>query len=224
MIKDKLTATLFSLAVIAIAIFFLSTKISNTIGTQTGTIVGTAIGSFKGITEGLAAGAEAGTAEGLSATDITIDVEPEITQVGNLEVLVAGVTITDTLSIGAAYEKLYALQADAVFSVDLTQAKASYSIDGDIYINIPEPEVELYLNLNTTEKLAEVSNFSFSVDAQDGMTAYLNSMANIQSTAAESIDNYDSLMSEARSAAITQVQQLANAICGSQKTVYIQFQ
>ncbi len=131
MIKDKLPATLFSLAVIAIAIFFLSTKISNTIGTQTGTIVGTAIGSFKGISEGLAARAEAGTAEGLSATDISIDVEPEITQVGNLEVLVAGVTITDTLSIGAAYEKLYALQADAVFSVDLTQAKASYSIDGD---------------------------------------------------------------------------------------------
>ncbi len=224
MLKDKILSTLISLAIIAVAVCALSTRISTTIGEQAGTVVGTAIGSYNGITEGLAQGLEDGTEDGLSATDITIDIEPEITQVGNLEVLVAGITITDTLSIGDAYKELYALQADAVFSVDLTQTKVSYSVDGDVYISIPEPEVELYLNLSTSEKLAEVSNFSFTVSAQDGMTAYLNSMANLQSSAADSIDGYDSLMNEARSAAIAQVQQLAKAICGSQKTVYVQFQ
>ncbi len=224
MLKDKILSTLISLALIAVAICILSTRISAIIGTQTGGIVGTAIGSYNGITEGLAQGLEDGAADGLSATDITIDIEPQITEVGNLEVLVASITITDTLSIGEAYKQLYAIQADAVFSVNLTQAKVSYSLEGDVYISIPEPEVELYLNISTSEKLAEVSNFSFTVSAQDGMTAYLNSMANLQASAADSIDNYDSLMSEARNAAIAQVQQLAKAICGSQKTVYVQFQ
>lgn len=186
--------------------------IGENVGEASGTLVGTVVGSWNGITEGIGRGAEDGTAAGLSAkdTEVNPNLFDSIQEVGKLEVLVAGVRLTNFSSIGETYKALYAAKGDAVFSVDLTQAEITSS-ETEVSILIPEPELELYLDESSTEKLAETQNFSWTVGTKDGITAYLNSVTQMKSKIEETMLNYDSLMKTAREAAISQATQLAEA-------------
>lgn len=194
------------------------------VGKASGTVVGAAVGSARGITEGVSQGIEDGEAAGLSAEDVTVDMQVTMESVGKLEVLVAGVTLKNMNQIGEAYHALYIISADAVFSVDLCQADISYSKDNqDIYISVPRPELELFLDQNSTEKLAETQNFSWTVNAQDGVIAYLNSMTNIIEKVKDSMANYDTLMETAQNSARKQVESLAAAVSGENQHIHVHF-
>jgi len=207
-----------------ILVFINLNNIGEAVASTNGKIVGTAIGSYEGIINGTKEGAEAGTNAGLSATDIDVDIERSIEEIGKLEVLVAGVKLKNLQSIGENNESLYLAKGDAVFTVDLSLANISYSDDKtEIYIWIPEPSVELYLNEEDTELLARKSGLDFGVNAKDGYTAYINSMANMTLQIKETISNYDELMSEAQDAAISQISMLASTVCGDATTVHVQF-
>lgn len=197
------------------------------VGNLSGKVVGTAIGSARGITNGVSQGAAAGEAEGLSAEDTTADIQETMESLGTLEVLIAGVTLKNVNQIGEAYEGLYVIDGDAVFSVDLGQAEIRCSDDGsdsDIYITIPELTLEVYLDQSSTRKLAEIQNFSLTVTAEDGLTAYLNSMTNTVEKVKESMTNYDSLMENAKDSAIARVEQLASAVCAGDQEIHVEFQ
>ena len=88
---------------------------------------------------------------------------------------------------------------------------------------IPEPSLEVYLDQNSAEKLAESVKFSFSVSAEDGLIAYLNTMTQTVEKARETVVNYESLFMSACESAKLQVQQLTANICGNNYYVHIQF-
>lgn len=198
--------------------------IGTTVGQTNGKIVGTAIGSAKGITVGTQAGKEAGEQAGLSAEDTNVDIKGSMEALGKLEVLVAGVSLKNINKIGESYTGLYLINGDAVFSVDLAEAEISFSQDGeDVYITIPEPGLEVFLDQSSTKKLAEQQKFSLTVTAEDGLVAYLNSMTQTTEKVKETLVNYDLLFADAKEAAKQQVQQLAATICGDNYVVHIQF-
>ncbi|MDD6473228.1 MAG: DUF4230 domain-containing protein [Bacteroidales bacterium] len=198
--------------------------LGNAIGQTNGKIVGTAIGSAKGVTVGTQEGKEAGEQAGLSAEDTTVDIKGSMEALGKLEVLVAGVSLKNINKIGDSYTGLYLINGNAVFSVDLAEAEISFSQDGkDVYITIPEPDLEVYLDQNSTKKLAESQNFSFTVTAEDGLVAYLNTMTQTVEKVKETMVNYDSLFADSKESAKKQVQQLATTICGDNYIAHVQF-
>jgi hypothetical protein len=201
-------------------------RIGNQVGETKGQIVGTAVGSVNGIIEGRAAGKEAGEADGLSAEDTEVDIKGTIESIGKLEVLVARVKLKNTnkLGLGDEYENLTIFGADAVFTVDLSAAKISYGSNGqDVYISIGEPTLDLYVDLNSSETLFEVQKFSWTVTAEDGINARLNSMKKTVSNVKETMANYDTLMDMAKESAKEQVQLLTSTVCGNGVTVHVQF-
>lgn len=198
--------------------------IGTSIGEANGKLVGVAIGSAKGVTVGTQEGKKAGEEAGLSAKDTVVDIKGSMKALGKLEVLVAGVSLKNINKIGDAYKALYIINGDAVFSVNMSEAEISFSQGGkDIDITIPEPELELYLDQNSTEKLAESQKFSLTVSAMDGLVAYLNSMTQTVQKVKETMVNYDSLFCDAKESAKRQVEQLAATICGENYVVHVQF-
>lgn len=194
-------------------------------GQVSGTLVGAAIGSADGLFNGTREGSEAGAAEGLSAKDTSAYIQESMKQLGNLEVLAAGVTLKNVNKVGEAYAQLVLMNGDAIFSVDMTKAEIRFSQDGkEVTITIPEPVMELYLNEEKTQKLAEIQKASLSVSAEDGLVGYLNSMAEIVQKAEEHIASYDSLVERAQGAAITQVQELVETIGGGAYVVQVRIQ
>lgn len=194
------------------------------VGQMSGKTVGIAVGSADGLINGTREGGEAGAAAGLSAEDTTVDIVKSMEGLGNLEVLVAGVTLKNINRAGKDYAQLTVINGDAVFSVDMTQAEISFNQDGtEVNIKLPQPEVALYLDQDSTQVLAEIQNFSLRVDAEDGLREYLNSIAKITAEARESITNYDSLIEQAKESAQTQVRQLAETISGGKYAVRTRF-
>ena len=219
------TLALFILiSVFALYIHGRAAAIGSGVGEINGKIVGTAIGSVRGISEGVEKGSADGENAGLSAEDTTADVKGTMESIGKLEVLAADVTLKNINKIGNAYKGLYLINGDAVFTVDLNNAEISYSKEGtDVYIWIPSPEMELYLDQNSTQKLAETQKFDLSVNAEDGLNAYLNSMTQTVENVKETMTNYESLMEFAKESAKTQVEQLATTLCGETQSVHIEF-
>ena len=185
---------------------------------------GTAIGSAKGITEGTQKGREDGAQEGLKAEDTIAEIKGAMEDMGKLEVLVAGVTLKNINRIGTAYTGLFLINGDAVFTVDMAAAEINRSQDGaELSIKVPRPELNVYLDMDSTQKLAEVQKFSLTVDAQDGLTAYLNSMTQTVKKVKDTMANYDSLCLEAENSANAQIRQLVKRICGNDTLVQVQF-
>ena len=231
--KNKLIAVgSLLLALVAIIVFFVfslhihsrAEKIGTAVGQVSGKIVGTAIGSAKGITVGAYEGEKAGAQAGLSAEDTTADIKGCIQSLGKFEVLIAGVSLKNINKIGDSYTGLYLINGDAVFTVDLTEAAINFSQDEiDVYITIPEPDMEIYLNQESTKKLAEFQRFSFTVSAEDGLISYLNSMTQTSEKVKETLASYDSLFEDAKESAVNQVRQLASTICSGKYVVHAQF-
>lgn len=219
-----LVAALLAATVVTGYIHHEAGAIGNAVGQINGKIVGTAVGTAKGCTDGVAKGKEAGENAGLTAEDTTVDIKGSMEGLGKLEVLVAGVSLKNIHKIGTSYTGLYLINGDAVFSVDLTKAEISFSLDGKhVYVTIPEPDLEVYLDQASTKKLAEVQKFSLSVSAEDGLIGYLNTMTQTLEKVKETMANYDSLLSEAKNSAKNQVHKLVATICSGSYDVHVQF-
>lgn len=219
-----LAAIFFVMAIATVYFRAQAQNVGTSVGEMTGGAVGVALGSADGVINGLQEGMEAGAAAGLSAEDTTADMKESLKEVGRLEVLAAGVTLRNLNEIGQEYTNLSVINGDAIFSVDMTQAEISFSQDGkEVYIVIPEPTMELYIDQSGTEILAEIQKPSFSVTAEDGLNAYLNSMAQTVDKVKETLANYDSLLAQAKDSALGQVRQMAETISGGRYTVHTQY-
>ena len=211
-------------AAVSVYITLHAATIGEGVGEINGKIVGTAIGSARGITQGIESGAEDGKDKGLSAEDTIVDIKDTMESIGKLEILAADVTLKNINEIGKVYKSLYVISADAIFTVDLSNAEISCSNDGsDVYIRIPSPKMELDLDQSSTRKLAETKKFSLTVNAKDGLKEHLNSIAQIKENAEKSMANYESLMTVAKESAETQVKQLATALCAKSQHIRVEF-
>lgn len=194
------------------------------IGSGYGYLVGKAIGSFEGLTQGSSEGYKAGKEKGLSAEDTTAEIANSIREVEKLEVLVASVKLNDLHSVGEEdYKALYLLKGDAVFSVDLSKAVIDEK-NGELYITIPQPEMELIVDPSRIEKVAEYQKYFFSGKAEDGLDAYINSMKKIVEESEKSLANYDSLLKAAKASAEKQITILAKSVSVNNREVHVYFQ
>ncbi len=211
-----LSMLLFWMLFVVVLPFALDSKnLGNSYGGQLGSGVGTAIGSFHGLTSGYNDGKEDGINDALdSKDDIEAAIENSVQEIGKLEVLVAGFSVQNFHEIGKEYASLELLKGNAVFTVDLNYAEILFNRDGShITVSLNEPDVDLYINENDTEQLAEYQKYPWSGSAENGYKAYLNSRANSVSQIKDSMENYDTLMESAKNAAIKEITRLASAVC-----------
>ena len=195
------------------------------IGDKAGTIVGNVTGSFDGITTGLEKGVANGKEEGLSAKDTESEIKNHFSQIGNLEVMEAGVKLTNVNKIGKKddYAALFMLKGVAVFSVDLRDVEINDIDTNTIEVLLPEIDAEIYIDEGATEKLAEYQKKSWTGSAKDGFTEYMNTRAETDQSVKETMENYSTLMETARSAAIKQIDIIANAATGNRKEITVRF-
>jgi hypothetical protein len=194
------------------------------LGTSTGSLAGKAIGSLEGMTVGMAKGTEAGKAEGLSAEDTKAEIVNQIQQVGELEVLVASVKLSNFHTIGDSidYAALYLVNGNVVFTVDFAQAKIVAEND-TLHITFSKPKGNLYLDESSVEKVAEYQRRFFNGSAEDGFDAYLNTMTKVQEATEDTLDNYDSLIVAAKESAANQVTLLAQSVSTTYNRVVVEF-
>lgn len=193
--------------------------IGKKLGETTGSTVGTAVGSYRGITEGYDAGKE----EALQADDTTVRLQGTLKSTGKLEVLVAGVSLTNLHEVGDIYKTLEILKGDIVFTVDLAAAEIDNTDDHTASVKIDPPEAVFYLNEEDSGKIAEAQGFSLTQKAEDGVTAFLNSRAKLTDQIEENVPGYGELYEAAENAAIEQTKNLAEAVCGGKKKVEVGF-
>lgn len=192
------------------------------IGDKAGTLVGNVVGSYDGVTKGLAAGKEAGREEGESAKDIS-SVINRFSQIGNLEVLEAGIKLKDVNTLGDDYAALFLLKGVATYTVDLKNAEINV-IDADtIEILLAPINVEIYIDEGGTEKLAEYQKHPWSKSAKDGFTEYMNTRTETDRSIKETMMNYSALTEEAQNAAIKQIKSIAEAATGNKKEIIVSF-
>lgn len=193
------------------------------VGDRTGTIVGKVIGSFDGITTGLAKGAEDGKEEGLSAKDTKSEIENSFSEIGNLEVLEAGVKLKDVNTLGDDYAALFLLKGVAIYSVNLKDVEINDIDANAVKILLPPINVEIYIDESATEKLAEYQKHSWSGSAKDGFAEYMNTRAATDQSVKETMENYSNLTEAAQSSAIKQIEIIAKAATGNKKEVVVSF-
>ena len=193
------------------------------VGDRTGTIVGNVIGSFDGITTGLAKGAEDGKEEGLSAKDTKSEIKNSFSEIGNLEVLEAGVKLKDVNTLGDDYAALFLLKGVAIYSVNLKDVEINDIDANSVEILLPPINVEIYIDESATEKLAEYQKHSWSGSAKDGFAEYMNTRAATNQSVKETMENYSNLTEAAQSSAIKQIEIIAKAATGNKKEVVVSF-
>lgn len=193
------------------------------VGDRTGTIVGNVIGSFDGITTGLAKGAEDGKEEGLSAKDTKSEIKNSFSEIGNLEVLEAGVKLKDVNTLGDDYAALFLLKGVAIYSVNLKDVELNDIDANTVEILLPAINVEIYIDESATEKLAEYQKHSWSGSAKDGFAEYMNTRAATNQSVKETMENYSNLTEAAQSSAIKQIEIIAKAATGNKKEVVVSF-
>ncbi len=192
-------------------------------GDATGTIVGKVVGSFRGITVGLEEGKEAGREEGLSAQDTESQIKNSFSEIGNLEVLEAGVKLNNVNTIGDDYAALYLLKGMAVYSVNLKEIEIVPQDSGTLEIFLPNVTVDLFIDETATEQLAEYQKHPWSKSTEDGFVAYMNSMEAIDQSVESTMGDYAALLEAAQSSAITQVKKIAEAATGNKKEIIVTF-
>ena len=187
-------------------------SIGEAVGAGTGTVVGRLAGSLDGITNGT----EDGKKAAISTEDTETVVREQMEQTEKLEVLAAGVQLSNFHKIGdddsPKYAALYLINATVVFTVDLSQAEVTLREDDNtLHVCLPRPECSLYID-GAVEKAAEYQKTRFTASAEDGFDAYLNSVKQLQNATEENLSNYDQLTESARAAAENQVQMLVSAV------------
>lgn len=215
------------LAVVVAALFFIVPMITSAMGSSTGIAVGTATGTADAFARAQDT-VNVAKRDALSAEDTKVQLGNAVTRAGKLDVLTAGVSIENLTEIGDKYKGLFLVKGNAVFSVDLTNAIVSLEeTEGGeqvLTVTLPEPTCEIYLDEDKTKTIADEQGFEWQSGAKEAIEGYLNSMANIQEKAEESIVGYDELMNSAREAAITRVEDLSTMVCGDNYQVVVQFE
>lgn len=211
------------LAVAAVAFSFAFPIICNSVGKNYGNMVGAAVGSFQAVTVDMPEAYNQGKEDGLSAADTRTELQGRLQEIGKLDVLAANAKITDVHRVGDKYSALYEFGADVVFSVDLSQTSV-YAGDEIIQINLPKPNAEINLDSTRTRLLAEYQHGWFNGTTEEGITAYLNSVKNIQGNAQDVLDNYDWLQQRAEQAATDQAAMLAGIVAEKGTKVVIRFE
>ena len=117
------------------------------LGAASGKEVGKFTGSYKGITDGVAEGKK----QGLKAEDISSKITGTMKETSKLEVLSAGIKISDMHEVGEKYKSLYIIKGIAVFTVDLNKATVA-NTDDEIIITIPQPEAEIFIDEKETRR------------------------------------------------------------------------
>ena len=198
--------TVFTVVKIAPA-YFRADSVGTNIGNKLGDAVGWAVGSFNGMTSGNKEGREAGKTEGLSAKDTSVVIANTIKETGKLEVLAAGIKITNLEKVGNNdYSALYLVKGTAVFSVNLTKADVSFNDDfSTVEVKVPDVNASIYIDNGETEILAQYQKSKFTGSAKDGFTAFINSANQTSNKTAESIENYDMLKKSAQTSAEKQI-------------------
>ena len=130
-----------------------------------------------------------------------------MSEICNLEFLVAGVRLKNVHAVGNKYKALYLLAGNAVFTVDMTKVKVSTTSNGELLVVIPKPEIQLYIDERKTEKLAEWQTPRFDGSAKDGYIAYMNSMT--------------ATVEEIQNTMANQVTFLVKSVCGNDRSVHI---
>lgn len=220
------------IALLALAIIGLSGSISfynsalylgTGVGEKSGTIVGNCIGSYEGITTGLANGANDGKEEGLSAKDTKSAIKKNFSEIGNLEVLEAGVTLNNFNKVGKDYAALFLKKGVVVFSVNLKDVEINDIDEDTVEVLLPKVGEKLYIDEASTEKLAEYQKHIWSGSAENGLTEYMNSSDAMNQSVENTIDNYSALSETAQSAAIKRIEMIARSATGNQKEVVVRF-
>jgi hypothetical protein len=195
------------------------------IGNSIGELTGKAVGSYEGMTQGSVEGAAAGKTAGLSAEDTKAQIVTQLSQANKLEVLVASVKLNDFHTIGEDehpdYAALYLMKGNVVFSVDLSNAKISFS-GNTLHIKLSEPDASLYFT-GSPEKIAEYQKHSFSGNVKDGYDAYLNTMEKIQSATLDDLNNKDALISAAKKSAENQIELLVKSASVAGKNISVEW-
>ena len=214
-------------AIVLVYIIYLKSNavaIGGSTGESIGAITGKVIGSFEGLTTGRKEGSEAGKEEGLSAENTAAEIATQMKKLQNLEVLVASVKVSDVHTVGEKqdYKALYLVKGEVIFSVDLSKAEVQEDAD-NLIISIPQPVGKLIFDPERIEKKAEFERYLRAGSAEDGMKEMLNTLAKMQEATAETLNNYDSLVDNARKSAIKQVTRLAESSSINNKTVKVEF-
>lgn len=210
-----------AVAVILFSVIIPSYQNAETLGNQIGQVEGKAVGLVTGSYKGYTEGDTKGKADGLKAEDTAATISNRMNEVGDLEVLVAGVRLKNVHAVGDKYKALYLLAGNAVFTVDMTKVKVSSTSNGEMLVVIPKPEMQVYIDERKTDKLAEWQAPFFDGSAKDGYTAYMNSMTATVEEIQNTLANYDTLMKTAQEAAVKQVTVLVKSICGNDRSVHI---
>lgn len=209
-------AALFAISMLVLC--FNSYQLGSELGTAAGAAVGTAIGTKTGLNEGI----EAGREDGLSAEETEVILAGKLEAAGKLQVLAAGVTLENAQEIGKAYNSIEIVKGDVVFTVDLQNATLTVT-DQKVTILIEVPQVRFYLDESESEKIMEVQKFSLITNAEDGVTAFLNSRAQLGEKIEDKIQGYDELLETAKKCAVEQTKNLADAACGGRKEIEVGF-
>ena len=227
--KNKLIILIICLLIIFLGVVFVgiplykkAVLIGEEAGAAVGNAVGTAIGSYEGITQDFPDGFNAGKEEGLSAKDTQVDMQNALTEVNRLEVLVTSFKVNNYHQFSDRYAALYLMKAEAVFTVDLSEAVVTSSDDGmTIFIYLPVPDVTVYIDESKTEKAWDEQRKWFDGNAEDGFDAYINSLDQIEEKAQESIASDDNMMNCAIESAKRQVAQIASNTCVNGENVIV---
>lgn len=231
-IKKCMTTVISIILVLAVIIglfgyivpaYFNAKNIGISVGARTGTIVGKVIGSFDGISTGLKKGYKNGKEEGLSAKDTKAEIKNRCSEIGNLEVLEAGIKLKNVNVLGDDYAALYLLKGVAVYSVNLKDVDINDLGSDTIEVLLPEITVDIYIDESSTEKLAEYQKHSWSGSASDGLKEYMNTRSASDQSVKDTIENYPDLMEAAQSSAIKQIEIIAKTATANKKDIVVNF-
>ena len=227
LLKGGFVYILFALSLCSVAyvgyLWVNAKKTGATLGDVVGSGVGKTVGSLEAIHDYKEA-YEEGKQEGLSAEDTTVNVSDKIKEIEKLEVLVASAKFKDVHKVGDTYAALYLLKGDAVFTIDLSKAVIrDNKEENTLYIDIPEPDINLIINPGNIDKVADYQRKWFNGSSEDGYNAYLNSVSKISENAEESLSNYDSLIDAAKDSARIQVEEIVNSVSVERRNVAVSF-
>lgn len=210
---------LLSIFLFAVALFYCIYGAS-----RIGRCAGNAIGSWKGMTEGTVSGLKEGKTEGLRAKDTIVLIGNEMKRTGRLQVLLVDLNLSDIYQQGSGYAALYSIEGEGTFTVDLSQSQVLYDEEHDqITIEIPRPDVDFYVDDLTWKIRAEYQPRFFDGRSDDGYEGFLNSREQILQRGKEQLSGDHAMVQQAEAAALSQVEFLAGAVCGSDASIKVQF-
>lgn len=188
-------------------------------GAKSGEVIGTAVGNVEGAIEAVNHYEEMKYDE-LTSNDTTAEIantiQTDVHSLGKLQVLDAEVAITDMHKVGDTYEALYLLRGHAIFTVNLNEMTVTVSPDEkEIALVLPQPTVQVNINHEKTEQLADWQKGFFNGSDEDGFIAYLSSLKQVRTATKEQIENYDMLLATATEFAVSHVRSIAKAACAN---------